>query len=287
MNIQTLDAQNLDPVALIKSLKETGFVVLTNHGIDKHLLAATYSKWESYFSQPTDEKMKNLFGERHDGYFPMKSENAKDYSVKDLKEFYHIFRATEAPEATIEHFGRGAKVSPTHELMEALELLGLGVLSVIDKHLENPDTWIKTRSYLSRSAYKSPSTLFRILHYPPVKNEDLSEGAVRAAAHEDINLITLLPAATQPGLQVKDIEGNWHEVECDPGSIIVNAGDMLQEYSKGEFKSTTHRVVNPDGPNVSRYSMPLFIHPDPSTRLSEKYTAGEYLDERLRELGLK
>jgi isopenicillin N synthase-like dioxygenase len=112
-------------------------------------------------------------------------------------------------------------------------------------------------------------------------------GAVRAAAHEDINLITLLPAATQPGLEVQDLKGNWHKIECDPGTIVVNVGDMLQEASGGVFKSTTHRVVNPEGENVARYSIPLFVHPRSECVLSKKYTAGQYLDERLKEIGLK
>ena len=111
---------------------------------------------------------------------------------------------------------------------------------------------------------------------------------MRAAAHEDINLITLLPAATAPGLEVLDTQGRWHSVKCDPGTIAINAGDMLQMASCGFFKSTTHRVVNPRGPEarLPRYSMPLFLHPRAEVRLSAEHTAKSYLEERLRELGL-
>jgi isopenicillin N synthase-like dioxygenase len=149
---------------------------------------------------------------------------------------------------------------------------------------------------LHKMVEHSEQNLLRILHYPPLglgsdAQRITADGAVRAAAHEDINLITLLPAATYPGLQVKTKDGEWiwADMNVPKDAIIVNAGDMLQEASGGYFKSTTHRVVNPTGlgATVSRYSMPMFIHPRPDVRLSDKYTAGEYLDERLKELGLK
>ena len=194
MNVQTIDVSKMTPEtieALRTSLKQTGFAVLKNHGMDMDLQEMVYSRWATYFAQPAEEKMKNLFNAKHEGYFPVKSENAKDYSVKDLKEFYHIYRSTVLPTLMTEHFGRGAQISPTHELMFNMEMLGMGILSLISKDLH-------------LHAYDSPNTLFRILHYPPVADSDVNAGAVRAAAHEDINLITLLPAATQPGLEVKD-----------------------------------------------------------------------------------
>jgi isopenicillin N synthase-like dioxygenase len=114
------------------------------------------------------------------------------------------------------------------------------------------------------------------------------QGAIRAAAHEDINLITLLPAATEPGLQVKDKAGNWHDVKTDPETLVVNISDMLQEATDGFYRSTTHRVINPEGSDYSkpRLSMPMFVHPRADVVLSPRYTAGSYLNERLRELGL-
>ena len=103
------------------------------------------------------------------------------------------------------------------------------------------------------------------------------------------SLITVLVAGTQPGLQVKDTSNSWHDISCDPGCLAINTGDMLQEASGGYFPSTTHQIVNPDNTikNISRFSMPLFLHPRDSIKLSEKYTAREYLDERLKEIGLK
>jgi isopenicillin N synthase-like dioxygenase len=134
----------------------------------------------------------------------------------------------------------------------------------------------------------SAQTLLRVLHYPPLGGDE-EEGAVRAAAHEDINLITLLVAATAPGLQLRDARGDWHDVPADPGTIVVNAGDMLQMATDGHYRSTSHRVVNPPAREASRsrLSMPLFLHPRKEVRLSDRHTAGSYLEERLREIGLK
>jgi len=117
---------------------------------------------------------------------------------------------------------------------------------------------------------------------------DEEPGAIRAAAHEDINLLTILPAANEPGLQVKTKDGNWLDVPCDFGNLIINIGDMLQEASGGYFPSTTHRVVSPEGADTSkaRVSLPLFLHPKPEVVLSSRYTADSYLMERLRELGV-
>ena len=126
-------------------------------------------------------------------------------------------------------------------------------------------------------------TLLRVLHYPPLDGSE-SPDALRAAAHEDINLITLLPVSNQAGLQVQDTANNWIDVSNVSGDIIVNSGDMLQEASGGYYPSTTHRVDNPGGriENVSRISMPFFLTARPDVVLSERYTAGSYLEERLR-----
>ncbi|MEM7291398.1 MAG: 2OG-Fe(II) oxygenase family protein, partial [Pseudomonadota bacterium] len=127
----------------------------------------------------------------------------------------------------------------------------------------------------------------RVLHYPPL-DEKVEPGEIRAAAHEDINLITLLVTGSEPGLQAKDAQGNWHDVPCNAGYITINSGDMLSKASRGYYPSTPHRVVNPPNQeNRSRYSLPLFVHPRPEVQLDENQTAGEYLDERLREIGLK
>ena len=134
---------------------------------------------------------------------------------------------------------------------------------------------------------KSPQNMLRIIHYPPLRATD-SPQAIRAAAHEDINLLTILCAATAPGLQASNINGNWFDVPMDPGMIVVNTGDMLQMATDGYFPSTTHRVINPpnDERETSRLSMPLFLHPHDHVQLSKTHTAGSYLTERLEEIGL-
>lgn len=263
---------------LLESFSNTGFAVITNHPIEQDLLKKVYTDWAWFFESET--KFAKIFDpQTQAGYFPFKSENAKGYSVKDLKEFYHLFYPYRDIPIGVN--------DTTRELAARLQFLGYRLLDSLNEEIE----YVSGQNLdLGQMAEGSNNTLFRVLHYPPINNrEEPILGAVRAAAHEDINLLTLLPAATAPGLEVKDLDGNWHKVECDPGSIVVNVGDMLQEATGGLLKSTTHRVVNPDSAsaNVSRYSMPLFLHARPEVRLSEKYTAGEYLDQRLREIGLK
>ena len=132
---------------------------------------------------------------------------------------------------------------------------------------------------------RSDHTLLRVLHYPPLRGDE-DPGAVRAAAHGDINLLTILPAATEPGLQVLGKDEAWHDVPCDFGLLIVNIGDMLEEASGGYYPSTVHRVLNPvgDARFKPRISLPLFLHPRRDVVLSKRYTVGSYFDERMREL---
>ena len=139
---------------------------------------------------------------------------------------------------------------------------------------------------LSELINNSGQNLLRVIHYPALQSKDTMDGSIRAAAHTDINLITLL--ISEPGLQVLNQEGDWVDVKLVENSIVINIGDMLQECSNGFYKSTVHRVINPDSiNNKSRYSMPLFIHPRDDVRLSKKLTAKEYLNKRLKEIGLR
>ncbi len=135
---------------------------------------------------------------------------------------------------------------------------------------------------------KSRKNLLRIIHYPPLKAE-ITNGSILAAEHGDINLITILPAGSQPGLQVLTKDGQWVDVKCNPGWLVINTGDMLQECSKGYYPSTIHRVINPKGKlkSKSRFSMPLFIHPRDEVQLSKRYSVNSFLNKRLREIGLK
>jgi isopenicillin N synthase-like dioxygenase len=265
------------PEKFADSLRETGFAVLMNHPISLDEINAFYDEWAQFFS--SDDKYQYLFDkEKQDGFFPTTvSEVAKGYNVKDLKEYYHYFSWGRFPSYMS---GRTAK------LRDDLAKLASTLLQWIEAAL--PDELKQKLSMpLSEMSVNSERTLLRILHYPPlVGNEE--EGAIRAAAHEDINLITLLPMATTSGLQVLDTSGSWHDIPCESGMIAINSGDMLQECTGRYFPSTTHRVVNPSGEasRTSRYSVPLFLHPREEVRLSERYTAREYWLERLAELGV-
>lgn len=264
------------PQRFAESLHDTGFAVVSNHPIPAELIRGVFQDWADFFAGT--EKMKYKFDpKKQEGYFPFKTENAKDSKVKDLKEFFHLYPTTKAPEG----------MSPrTREMFTRLERLSIELLGWIQ---DNTPEHVRSKFSmpLTQMTEGSNETLLRPIHYPPLSGAE-EEGAIRAAAHEDINLITLLPAATAPGLQVKDLKGNWYEVECNPGDLVINAGDMLQEASGGYYISTTHQVVNPRGPAAyqPRYSMPLFLHPRPDVRLSAAHTAGSYLDQRLREIGL-
>lgn len=277
MQVLTVDYNGAKaPKLFCKSLRETGFAVLTYHPISTKLIEKSYNEWRDFFTS------ENKFDYLHkkpsqDGYFPFRTENAKDAKVSDLKEFYHFYPTGRKPPEL---------VITAQPLYDALTDMAAILLQWIENDL--PEDVSKHLSMPLRDMIKnSQNTLLRILHYPPLHGE-IEEGAVRAAAHEDINLITLLPAATAPGLEVQDKDGNWYMVPCDPGNIVVNVGDMLQKCTQQYYKSTTHRVVNPDEQiaNCSRYSMPLFLHPRPEVKLTADCTAVEYLHERLRQIGI-
>jgi isopenicillin N synthase-like dioxygenase len=264
---------------LVESFKNTGFAIITNHDIPAELITKTYQEWELFFK--SDVKLNYKFNPKsshQSGFFPFKSENAKDNPVKDLKEFFHIYNESQYPQEF--------SMKDSEQLRKKLELLGFELLSLLAENTD-PEIFQSSESLIPM-VYPDNVNLFRVLHYPPL-GKDAEAGAIRASAHEDINLITLLPAATQSGLEVKDIDGNWHAVQSDFGNIIVNVGDMLELASNNYFKSTTHQVVNPTGEDAAkpRYSMPLFIAPREDVELSPTKTAKEYLDERLREIGLK
>lgn len=260
-----------------RSLRETGFGVVTNHPISVNLIQEVYDDWKRFFA--SDFKSNYTFDPSiQAGYFPFRSENAKDNPVKDLKEFFHIYKGKVFPK----------ELGPrTLELFDQLISLGETLLEWIDRHAPE-----KIRAQFSQPLKKmvsnSDMNLFRVVHYPPLTGTE-EVGAIRAAAHEDINLITLLPASTAMGLQVKDAAGTWVNVPGNWGDIVVNVGDMLQLASQNYYVSTTHRVINPPGElaREPRYSMPLFVHPRPDVRLSEQHTADSYLKQRLREIGLK
>ena len=276
--VDTISYSSKDaPQKLTNSLKNTGFAVIRDHSIDTDLIDYVYNEWSLFF----DSKYKFNYKFdilKQDGYFPMKSENAVGYSTKDLKEFYHIYLP----------WGRVPKEISNKTILLRNKLVNIAttILSWIDDN--TPDDIRDNFSMpLKDMITDSENNLLRVIHYPPLKgNEDKS--AVRAAAHGDINLITILLSGSQPGLQVLNANREWVDIESNKGWLIVNSGDMLNKCSKKYYPSTIHRVVNPHKEkNVSRYSMPLFLHPRDEVVLNEKYTAKSYLDKRLKSLGLK
>lgn len=261
-----------------ESLHNTGFGVLTNHPLPQQLLNTVYDEWYGFFQN--EAKHQYAYDpQKFDGYFsPAVSETAKGNTKRDLKEFYHIYPwgryPAEVSDAASRYYKEGAELAAT--LLQWVEQYT--PLAVKAKY----------SMPLSQMITGSEQTLLRVLHYPPLQGDE-EPGAVRAAAHGDINLLTILPAATAAGLQVVGKDGEWHDVPCDFGMLIVNIGDMLQEASDGYYPSTIHRVLNPTGDEAkkSRVSLPLFLHPRPEVVLSKRHTAGSYLTERLQEIHSK
>ena len=261
------------PQKFAQSLRETGFAVIKDHDITMIEIQAMYDAWAAYFD--TDDKQNDATktGDSS-GYFGYKSENAKGNHQKDLKEFYHVYQNRDIPEIV------EAATRNFHARMIEMGKMLLGWLDEV-----TPKEVSETFSMpLSQMIEGSEESLLRVLHYPPLP-EDVEAGEVRAAAHGDINLITLLVTGSEPGLQAQDINGDWHDIPCGTSYINVNSGDMLERASGGYYPSTVHRVVNPPKQeNKSRYSLPLFIHPRTDVRLDHQ-TSGEFLNERLREIG--
>jgi isopenicillin N synthase-like dioxygenase len=289
-----------------KAFNETGFVTITNHGLSKQLMDKLYEQVKALFSLPEDTKLKyekaELAGQR--GYTGKGKETAKGFKVPDLKEFWQIGQTVTDNDPVKDEYPQNLVVEElpefnptTREVYQKLEAAGQHLLRAIAVYLGLPENYFDDKVHNGNS-------ILRTLHYFPIENPDaLPEDAVRAGAHEDINLITLLIGASADGLEVLTRENEWYPVKAHGEDVVVNVGDMLQRLTNNKLKSTTHRVVNPphEEMNKSRFSVPFFLHPKsgmdltslPSCidaqhpKLYSDMTAGEYLDERLREIGLK
>ncbi len=277
MAVQTISYKSKSAGAeLVNSLHDSGFAILRDHPIPGSLLDAVYDDWMAFFGNDDKQRYlasENSVAEGRGGFYPAQvSETAIDHSTRDLKEFFQV--------------GANGPIPPTCadgtlRYRELAFALGLEILEWLQQFTIESVT---TRFYeplpcmLCRNA-----SLLRILHYPPLEGNE-EAGAVRAAPHEDINLLTILPVANQGGLQVKDSAGNWTDVSGNRGDLIINSGDMLREATCGYYPSATHRVVNPGDriTNDSRISVPLFLTARFDVKLSERYTSGSYLDERIR-----
>lgn len=284
---------------LFRGIKDYGFIILKDHDVDAALLAQAYDVLARFYSLPTETKMKyaGVHGGQR-GYTPFGTEHAKDSPVMDLKEFWHVGREVADGHPLKKYYPNN--VWPTEipefqatfsNLYFKLEQAGKAMLQALTFPLDVPNFYFD-------NMIEDGNSVLRLLHYPPIP-KDADPRCLRAAPHEDINLITILPAATASGLQLKDRDGTWLDIESEPNTLIVDAGDMLARATNEVIPSTTHQVVNsPEASSSSRYSMPFFIHPNPEAVLScipsckgagAKYpdiTAHEFLMQRLREIGL-
>jgi len=284
------------------SFERFGFAMVSNHGVPADLIARAWAKTGEFFALPEEEKRGYFVpgGGGARGYTPFKTEIAKGATHVDLKEFWHVGR--ELPEGHRFAQDMAPNIWPSRpegfretflELFAALDTAGDRILSAIARHLKLEPHWFDP-------AVKDGNSILRLLHYPPVP---LDAPEVRAGAHEDINLITLLLGAEEAGLELLDKDGRWLPVKPPEGAMVVNVGDMLQRLTNHVLPSTTHRVVNPppERRGHARYSMPFFLHPAPDfliktlpstitpenpNRYPEPITAHDYLHERLVEIGL-
>lgn len=286
-----------------RAYEEVGFVAVKNHGIPDDLIADLYKYVQKFFAMPSNAKhqyeKKDLAGQR--GYTSFGREHAKGSDAPDLKEFFQYGQTVEDNDPIKREYPDNVSISEMPEFnttlfkaYRAFEKSGKALLRAIALYLGLDE------NYFDEYVHNGNSIL-RAIHYPPITSEPKS--AIRAEQHEDINLITLLVGASADGLQILTKQDEWVGVTSLPEQIVVNVGDMLQRLTNNKLRSTTHRVVNPPRElwGTSRFSIPFFLHPKGTMDLTclescidenhpkayEDATAGEYLDERLREIGLK
>lgn len=299
-------ARPLDEVAeeIGRSFEEFGFAVIRDHGIPQELIDRAERLSKEFFALPDDVKRgyKIEGGGGARGYTPFGTEKAKDAKVHDLKEFWHVGRDLPAGHALAEFMAPNiwpAEVpgfeETFSELYAAFETAGGRVLEAVALHLDLP------REFFAATV-EDGNSVMRLLHYPPLDNAD-AEGAIRAAAHGDINTITLLLGAEEAGLELLTTDGEWLAIDPPVGALVVNIGDMLDRLTNGRLRSTTHRVVNPSGEAArrSRYSMPFFLHFRPDYMIETlpgcidparpddhpaSISSHEFLLQRLREINL-
>ncbi len=284
---------------LFLGIRDYGFIILKDHGVSAELLSKAYQTLEKFSQLPVGTKIqyaKAHGGQR--GYTPFGTEHAKDSPVMDLKEFWHVGQEISSGHELSKFYP--ANVWPTEipefkiifsELYKSLEDAGKALLQALTAPLD-------VDQFYFQNMVDDGNSILRLLHYPPI-GPGVDPRCLRAAPHEDINLITILPAATASGLQLKDRDGTWLDVIAEKDTLIVDAGDMLARITNEVIPSTTHQVVNsPEASGKSRYSMPFFMHPRPDAILSclpsckgagAKYpdiSSHDFLMQRLREIGL-
>jgi isopenicillin N synthase-like dioxygenase len=287
-----------------KAYEDIGFVALKGHFLDDQLVENLYQEVRQFFTLPLEVKAKyeipGIGGQR--GYVSFGKEHAKGRSAGDLKEFWHFGQYVEADSKYAHEYPDNVEVSELphfnttgRKAYEMLEKTGIYVLRALALYIGLDEFYFD--NYIQQG-----NSILRPIHYPPITDEP-KDGAVRAAAHGDINLITLLMGAQGKGLQVQNHDGDWIDAMAQPDELMINVGDMLSRHTNNKLKSTIHQVINPPRElwGTSRYSIPFFMHPVSDMPLNclpecidathpkafEDITAGEYLEERLVELGLK
>lgn len=285
---------------LYSGIKDYGFIILTDHTITQDIIDKGYAGVKAFFDLPEEEKNKYISkgnaGQR--GYTPFGKEHAKDNPFSDLKEFYHVGREVDEdhkfakyypknlfPEVEVPDFK-----TATLNLYNELDKTSVILLEALGKALDVPANYFADMINIGNS-------VLRAIHYPAV-GEAPPEGSIRAAAHGDINLITILMGATAGGLQLLDRDGTWLDVESKEGQLVVDAGDMLSRITNEIIPATVHRVINPKDATSERFSMPFFVHPHPEAMLecisscvgeAAKFPpikAQACLEERLKDIGL-
>ena len=292
LSFEAIEQGDSISISILKAaLEEHGFFSITNHGVSEELLTKCYSLAKDFFNLPRDVKdkyhEKSLKGAR--GYTPLGIETAVGETIPDQKEFWH--HGPNVNDSFDSRIPKNISVSQIADfnnqfdlLFHQLNLLGLKVLSSIALILG------KEPSFFDSWACKGNSVL-RLIHYPPVQDKS---NILRARAHEDINLITLLVGAEESGLEVQNRDGDWVSIEAKSKSIVCNIGDMMQLVTRSQLKSTTHRVIDDKaGSSSSRYSMPFFLHPSPEVELcsivdnsTESISAHDFLEARLKAIKL-
>jgi isopenicillin N synthase-like dioxygenase len=293
------EAKALFVKQLYTGIKDYGFIILTDHTVAADVIDEGYKAVQGFFALDDETKRSyvSLHGGGQRGYTPFGTEHAKDNPHMDLKEFWHVGREVADDHEFDEYYPKniwpkeidGFKAS-LDTLYTELDKTSQIMLEALGKALDVPDTYF-------RDMITCGNSILRAIHYPPV-GEAPPVGSVRAAAHGDINLITILMGATAGGLQLQERDGSWLDVETKPGQLVVDAGDMLSRITNEIIPATIHRVINPEESTSARFSMPFFVHPHPKAMLEcipscvgegekfEPICSHDFLLERLKDIGL-
>jgi isopenicillin N synthase-like dioxygenase len=285
---------------LFRGLKDYGFIVLVDHPVEYSLTSKAYDLVHEFFQLQTEVKRQYICnaGGGQRGYTAFGVEHAKNSQYPDLKEFWHVGRESLVNEERFRKFFP-ANIWPTEipefkdvmlKFFNGMDTTSTLILDSLGLALDVPQTFF-------RDMLKDGNSIVRAIHYPPL-GDAAPKNAVRAAAHEDINLITCMVGATSSGLELLDRDGKWLPVSCNDRQLVIDSGDMLSRITNDVIPATTHRVVNPDDASSNRYSMPFFTHPNPDTTLScipscrgtgEKYepiNSNDWLMQRIADIGL-